>query len=69
MSVIKTPPSTKEYEEGWERVFGKKREREKDTEICKHHDGIGFVCDPLTGRCPICNELLMAPNFWRIKND
>ena len=64
MSVIKTPPSNEKYREGWDRIFGKNREREKDIEICNHH-----ICNPLTGRCLICNELLATSSFCRIKND
>lgn len=29
MSEIKTKPPTKEYDDGWERIFGKKKEPEQ----------------------------------------
>ena len=43
---IQTKPSTKEFEEGWERVFGKKKSR-IDIIGSNGNDGLHYITDNL----------------------
>jgi len=62
MDNIRTPPSNDKYRDGWDRIFGKKKEERCECEACKEnrrrakkglpptHETGGLICPTPTNR-------------------